>query len=319
MTKLSSVGDYERELATLDEMIRYQRSLLEAEPDFALEMQIHSLEQRRATIAHEFESLADAEMTGQEISVIFEGRPVRGHSMDSEFMGKMLVNIQKLVTALVASEDPRVGQAGPFRQDARSVSRLQFAGSFEGSFGMRLETQQEQVFLDGFVPLAPTFDTLLNLLAAGDDIERVLDLVGEIGPRARKQYEDLLDELSDEHAHMRVIWPTTMGRREASLQSRQATRLVDTLREVVEEDHEAHWYTGVLDISNSRHGRFGFITDEGRAFDGVVETGIRDQLRNYYDTRCHAWIATRELRHPSTGAVRHTHRLQELRPLESEP
>ena len=151
-------------------------------------------------------------------------------------------------------------------------------------------------------------------MGAGDDPERVLTHLAEIAPRAARQYEELIAELSNNEADIRVIWPNVSGDREAALRSTQSGRLLATLREV-DEDSSGSYYEGTLDISNRRHGRFGFVTGDGVQFDGVVEDELMDKLRDFYDRRCRAWIETRTVTHRRTGIRKVSHRLQELLPL----
>lgn len=315
MSKLQSAADYKREIAELDAMIAAHRQA-GSSGSFALELSLQSLEQRRAGLIAEMELLGDEQMRGQEISVIFKGEPVHRHRLDAEFMGEMLLKLQHLVQAIVASEDETTGQKGPFRTNVREVARLHFAGAFAGSFGMRLEAFQEQPQLDGFFTLAPTMQALIDLLSAGDNPNEVVKRLAELGRRATVHYHEVVESLTQGGADMRVIWPTISGEREAALPYPTAVRLLRTLEDV-QEDSWGHWYEGRLDIGNSRHGRFGFTTDDGKTFDGKVEAQILDKLGMYFNKHCRAWIVTRELRHNRTGITRLSHRLQELEELPS--
>lgn len=318
MSKLRSVADYEREIAGLDAMIKREHRLNEVEYDAAADLSLHSLVQRREALAAELRMLGDERMPGHELDVIFSGEPVRGHSLDAEFMGKVLLKIQNLVRAMVAAEDHSTAQSGSFSDDVRRVARLQFAESFAGSFGMRLEAFQEQYELDGRIPLAPTLSSLIELLEAGDSPEPVLLHLAELGQRASKHYEELVEELSKGAADMRLIWPNVSGQREANLRQSQATKLLGTLREVREET-DGRFYTGFLDVANKRHGRFGFQTDDGYFFDGVVEGHLLPYLREFYDRHCRAFITTRVVRHQRTGIEKRSHRLQELQSVPDTP
>ena len=316
MSRLRSAADFAREIAELDALIAEHRT---ASPtsSFSVQLSLQSLERRRADLVERMQSLGDGRMLGHELDIIFNGPPVRQHRLDAEFMGELLLKLQHLLQAMVASEDDTTGQKGPFRTNVREVSRLHFAGAFPGSFGMRLEAFQEQPELEGFFALAPTLDALIGLLRAGDDPTEVLNRLADFGRRTTQHYREMVESLTDGGADMRVVWPTVSGPREASLPLPTSTRLLKTLEDV-EERTWAHWYDGRLDIGNSRHGRFGFTTDDGKTFDGKVEPQIVDELGLYFNKHCRAWIATRELRHERTGVTRLSHRLQELKELSEE-
>lgn len=315
MTRLQSVADYERELAELDAMIESTRTVVAEDRDFASEMSLRSLERRRIALATELETVSDEEMAGHELDVVFNGKPVLYNRLEADFMGKVLLKIQGLVRSIAASGTPSADRSGPYPAEIKRVSELHFANAFAGSFGMRLEAIQEQPELDGFIALSPTLRAFLQLLEAGDNPSALLERLAEIGPRAMTHYEDLINELSSNSADMRVLWPNKGPLREVALRSTQATRVLETLRDV-RELSSAQWYSGRLDISNKRHGRFGFLTDGGETFDGVVEEHLLDSLREFYDRHCRAWIVTNSIEHKRTGIVKKHFRLQGLEPLD---
>jgi hypothetical protein len=313
VTRLLSVADYEREIAQLDELIQQSQGLTDANslPSFASGIMVRSLGERRADLLKRLHEIGDSGMSGHEIDLIFNGQPIHGNRVDAEFMGKILLRIQTLVRSILAGDSKDAHQSGPFSARIKKASDLQFAGSFAGSFGMRLEVSQEQLELDRSISLAPTLQMFIELMEAGDNEEAVLTRVAELNTRAAKDYQDLVQELGSKGADMRVVWPNLSGKREASLGARQANRVLDTLREVKEEI-SARWYVGTLDNANRRYGRFGFAADDGQIFDGIVEEGIIDSLREFFDRPCSAWIETRKVTHQRTGMTKQSHRLQEL-------
>lgn len=309
MSRLQTLSDYERELTRLDEMVESAKAL--GINDVATRLNLASLAGRRAALASQLAELSDEQLPGQELDLVFEGRPVVGHKIESEFMGEILQRVQHLIRAIADSERPDPRNAGPFRANIRKATTLHFAGAFSGSFGMRLEAIQEQPTLDGWLPLAPTLRTVMELVGSGDRPEEVLDHLALLGPRARRSYREFVEQLGEAHADLRVRWPNRSGPREARLRPRQAARLAQTLGQV--RSHvDGRYYLGVLDGASRRHGRFEFASNEGEQFAGVVEPEILDDLKRFYDRPCRAYILTRELEHPRTGVVRRAFRLQEL-------
>lgn len=316
MSRLKTVADYERAIAELDALISRERAVeAEANWDFATASMVRSLQKEREALNSELHAIHDDDHVAFEIDVILDGRPVREHRIETEFMGKLLLRLQGLVRSMLAASSPETRETGQVKAKFRRAAELQFAGSFSGSFGMRLESIQEQVELDGSLAIAPVLRSLLELLEAGDNTDLALEKISELDIRSSKAYEDLVSELSNNEADIRVIWPNLSGPREAALRSTQASRLLTTLREVRDESNGA-WYLGTLDEASKRYGRFGFMTDEGATFDGVVEEPLIDTLRDYYDRRCRAWIETRVITHQQTGVVKKSHRLQQLEPVD---
>jgi hypothetical protein len=129
--------------------------------------------------------------------------------------------------------------------------------------------------------------------------------------RATTDYEELIEELTTSKADMQLVWPHVSGERQVALPATKAARVLTTLREV-QVNSSGRFYWGTLDQASRRYGRFGFASDEGEIFDGVVENHLIDELKFYYDSRCKAWIETKTVRNPRTGAIKKSHRLQEL-------
>jgi len=311
MSRLQSASDYQREIAALDRMLGEERALSADDRTFAGQFSLQQLEQRRDSLIRELHDLGDDGLTHHEIDVILTGQPVMGHAIQVEFLGVVLTKLQEFVRSLLTAEQRPDAQRRRFAADIRKISNLQLAGTFPGSFGMQLEAAQEQPELDGFTALAPTIRAMLSLIASADTPEEVLDRLAESGPLVTTSYKELLGVISAANADMRVVWPSVEARAEASVRASQAAQMVKTLEEV-RETTSGQYYTGVLDITNRRNGRFGFTTEDGERFDGIVEPHVMDDLRRFYDRRCQAYILTREFHHLTTGARRKQHRLQEL-------
>jgi hypothetical protein len=311
MSRLATVNDYRAQIATLDAMIAAHEA---AGMDFATEVEVFGLRQRRDELAQELASASDASLLGQELDIVLTGKPVVQHKLEAEFMGKILLRVQNLVRSLVAAADASLALTGPFRAQVRRASTLHFAEAFQGSFGMKLEAIQEQPELDGFTEVAPSLDTFVSLLGEAEDPEKVLDRLAPLGPRATTHFRELVSELSSADANMRVRWPTTEGERTALIKATAATKLVSTLKELRESADGRYW-VGKLDEASSRKGRFGFTTSDGTVLAGVVESHLIPTLKDFYDQSCKAYILTRELEHPRTGIIKRSHRLQELLPV----
>ena len=315
MSRLQTYGDYAREIARVEQLIA--QTTPRAEASAAAGLARRSLERRLESLRTEVARLNDDAVPGQELDVVIEGRPVLGHAIETEFMGRVLLQLQHLVRSVAASQGPQSANAGPLPSAVRRASTLHFASAFPGSFGMRLEAIQEQLELNEFPPLAPTFREVFALLHVEGDGSEVVARLAELGPRARATYRDLLDEFGKAGADVRVDWPGFGGVQTVRVRATQARRMLDTMSRL-RVHVDGRYYTGLLDQASRRRGRFGFESDEGETFDGVVESEIVDTLREFYDRRCRAYILTREVEHPGTGVRKRSHRLQELLPVDVE-
>lgn len=312
MSKLQSVADYEREIAELDRLIQLEESLAQEHGmDFATELSIQSFRTRRAALEQEMRELGDERMPQHEIAVTFEGRPIHNHTVEAAFLSTMLRDLQRVVESVVASAAGSTGRTGPLAQAVRQRSTLRFAGSFAGSFGMRLETAAQELELDDAGSVAHTVDTLVRLLESGDDSPRLLEAIAPLTARARANYMSLLDHLRESGAEMRVEWRSTKGPRQARLTATKAERALDKLRRVDEKEYlQSH--RGVLDGAIKSRGIFEFRTDDGEVLAGGVAESVIPRLREFFDQPCIALITTREVTDRTTGDTRVYHRLEDL-------
>ena len=323
MSRLRTYQDYRRAIASAEAMAAEAEAEADGDPEtglapsFAEELAARSFRAHADRLRAELARYDDDSLPGHELDFVFEGAPVRGHRMDTEFMGHMLLSVQHLVRSVAASDAGRSTNAGPFPAGLRRATALDFAGSFDGSFGMRLEAVNDQPELTGGASIAPTVRTVLDLLAAVSEPAEALTRVGELGPRARKTYRELVSQIGRAQANVRVEWPGMGGVQRVEVRHYAAQRLVAALKDIrVRAD--GRYVVGVLDEASRRKGRFGFTTADDEHFDGLVETDLIPQVKEFYDRGpCRAYILTREVEQLQTGAIRRSHRLQELLPLDA--
>jgi hypothetical protein len=312
MSKLQSPMDYEREIAELDRLIRLEEAYVEQHGrDFAAELSLHSLRARRESLLEELEALGDERLPQQELAVVFEGRPVHDHAVDATFLSTMLRDLQRVVENIVASAAGSTGRTGRVAQDIRERSTLRFAGSFAGSFGMRLETAAQELALEDTGSIVHTLDQLVRLLESD---ERTSELLGAIAPltaRARASYMTLLDHLSESRADMRVTWRSARRTRSARLTAQRANRILSKLRHV-DEKETLQSYPGILDGAIKTRGFFEFRTEDQRVMAGEIAPNVIPHLRDFFDQPCVALITTREVTDRTTGDRRTFHRLEQL-------
>lgn len=315
MSKMMSARDYHRELGELKSLIAQEERLTaEFGPDAGAEAVLHSLRNRYEALASEFERLGSDGLEKQELSVVFEGKPVHGHTVDATFLGTMLQDLQRVVEAIVATSHGVLTRTSSLPQAVRKRAALRFAGSFAGSFGMELETVEQELDLGDPAAMGSSIQSLVNLLQVGEQ-DAVLDSLGALNSRGRVRYMELLSDLAKSGATMRVDWPSTNGRVSASLRASQAKKLHARLSNVSEKE----WirsYRGTLDGALKNRGLFEFRTENDDVFSGRLGPGVMDDLKRFhYEEPCIATISTREVTDAVTQDRRQFHRLERLQPI----
>jgi hypothetical protein len=311
MSRLLSAADYQRELAELDAIIASEEQIsAEYGTEPASELLLDSLRSRREALATEMLTLGDEGMPQQELDVIVEGRPVHQHAVEVPFLSKLLEDLQNLVRSIAASASGSASRTGPLTESVRQRAGLRFAASFPGSFGMRIETGEQELDLDDAGSQLHTFGALLDLLN-GEQGEDLLGSLTPLNPRARSHYVTLLEHLSASGADVRIRWGTTKGPRTVALRARQARRIADRLTRIAIQE-SIHSYEGLLDGAMRTRGLFEFHANDGRVFAGEIAPNIPQDLREFFLGPCVALITTRQLRDTTTGDVRIHHRLEQL-------
>jgi hypothetical protein len=316
MSKMMSARDYHRELGELRSLIEHEERLTaDYGPDAASDAVLQSLKSRYDILARELERLGNEGMEKQELSVIFEGRPVHGHTVDASFLGTMLQDLQRVVEAMVATTHGVFTRTSSLPKGVRKRAALRFAGSFAGSFGMELETADQELELGDPSSIGAAIRSLVQLLQVGDDAA-IIDSLDALNSRGRIRYMEMLNDLAKSGATMRVEWPSVSGRVSASLRAAQAKKLHDRLSHVSEQEWMKS-YRGTLDGALKNRGVFEFRTSENEIFTGRLGPGVLEDLKQFhYEEPCIATISTREVVDAVTQDRRAFHRLEKLRPIE---
>lgn len=311
MTDLRSVADYEREIAHLDWLI----NAAERVGDAASGVVVSGLAARREELTRVRAAMGDAEAPGHEMEVVLTGKPVEGHTVHAGFLSAILDRLQKIVRSAVNNAAGTRARSGRFADAIARRGTLRFAGAFESSFGMRLETADDQMELGGTSPIAPTFDALVRLLSSST-VDDMVDPLATLGQRATGHVRELLEDLRKGGADMRVRWPSSTGILSAHMTATRAAQISEQF-EQVESRQVGRTIVGEMDGGLRKRGLFGFQADSGEMYEGTISPDILEDRRDFMFERCKAWIVTNTVRNRLTGKTSEKHRLLELSPLDA--
>lgn len=313
MSRLMSAADYQREIAEAEGMLRSEREMVERYGrDAASELAMTTWQNRINELRRELEAVGDAGLPTQELSLRFEGRPVHGHSVEVPFIATALRNFQSIVTASVGSALGRMARSGRFNESLRNQSTLRLVETFPGSFGLHLETSDEQLELSGSNFIAEAVDSLMDLMTAEGD-EAVFEALEPFDARAVVNYRRFLEHLKANRADMEVSWHSVAGAQSVRLTAERAGSISRRLAQFKKTEERAEWIQGRLDGAIKTKGFFQFITHAGLILSGNVAKSVLDRLREYYDRECEAFVTTVVVTDAATGDVKTWHRLDDLR------
>jgi hypothetical protein len=162
----------ESELAALEALVR------EAEGEDPLGTL--SLEQRAEEIRLQLDLLG-AEKHHADVTLLFYGKPVDGSKgIDAEFAGKALQSYQAALSKHMNSLAGRaLGRRGPVPE--RKLSRMNIVDVVHGSFGFRLEEDNEELEM---------FDTSLR-----DAVHAISNILGDIASPSDAAFESVIEDI----------------------------------------------------------------------------------------------------------------------------
>lgn len=320
MSRLLSAADYQRELGALRGMIAEEERITEQYgPEPAAEIALASMRDRYSRLTAELESLGKSRVERHELAVVFDGRPVHEHSVDATFLGEALTRLQRVLEAMVASASGLKSRMASLPKQIQKKAGLRVSATFAGSFGVALETQeQEPSLFEDPSSIGHSISAFLKLVHGVESSEELLDAMEPLNARARTRYMELLQHLAENGADMRVEWPTGTAVSSASLRASQAKKLKERLSRVSEAE-SIKSYRGTLDGALKNRAIFEFKTEDGEVYTGRLGPGVLDQLSSFhYEEPCIATITTRIVFDEATGTQRVFHRLERLQSLEQQ-
>jgi hypothetical protein len=317
MSRLSSAADFRREIAEIDSMLAAREELgqrygLTRETDIGR----IALERRRAQLVQEMSSRGDARMPLHELDFIFKGAPVSHGTIETEFLAGVLHSLQRFVRAVVEAGVSVPGRATTdFLRQVRRRSSLRLAHTFEGSFGIHLETSEHELslFANDESPVFRAVSAVVELLDGHADEQQMLDALGDVGESAKRPYADILRQLERNHADVTVNWATVDGIREAHLRPNTAAIRRQRL-ERVHVSTQTRSVLGRLDEAGKRRGYFEFIGDDGELIKGRVADDALPVLKLYFDEPCQALFTVTVVHDEITGIEKEKYRLDRLAP-----
>lgn len=196
MSKLTRAA-LESELATLESLIR--------EGEIADPLGVLSLRERASEINRQLEKLGQPKHHA-DVTLLFYGKPVDGSKgIDAEFAGKALQSYQSALSKHMNALTGRaLGRRGPIPE--RKLSRMNIVDVVHGSFGFRLEEDNDELDM---------FDTSLHV--AVQEITKILadiaspsdiifeQAIEEIDSRTFLSVKGLIELLRNEEARFKIV------------------------------------------------------------------------------------------------------------------
>lgn len=266
-----STREIKRQLADLAKV----KSQAEAygTPDFASRISLQSLCDHEQEL---LEELRAAEMleSGSAAELVFDGDPVRDHSIQAAFLGVMLGKVQQMINSLAQVLIGVPTARAPLPRNIVAENRLLVVGWFPSSFvvRLRLPTREELGQLID-TESESVLEGLAEMLGEQAPSPRTLDWVSH--PRVKKHYYEFLDAVAKQGAIVR--FRTRHHPYGATINAREARDRVDWL-DLLTVKEEILTLSGILVGGNIESGRFE-LKAEGEMFRGKVSDAANARMR----------------------------------------
>lgn len=274
-----------------------------------------------------------SELAGQQrpvLQYVLEGPAVAAERLDARFLGLSLVKLQETLTAVGQAVEGKVRATGRIPSDIQARTRLQFAGTVYGSFGVLLEGDEEpiqtELLPDGRPPrlglleesIVRVFDVLESTARADADEDTLLDTYADLGERAVGRLKELSDELANQPARLRMAWSGPLvPERSITLDRVQILSVnrflagVDTRAETIELDGRLAGARFDTDVFFFRE------ADSERLVQGAMAEEVIDKARDLVARACRATVQETLFRTRAGGHEARKYVLLDLAPLTS--
>jgi hypothetical protein len=251
------------------------------------------------------------------VNVRLEGASMVGHTVDALKLSEFLTNLQYSVSSIAQAAANEVRRRG-FSQQIRSLTGMRVAGTFAGSFGLRLSgplpDAQQTLFPtdDPERVFGASVDTLLDVLQASTyeaPETSILESVLPLSPRAVYYVARLTGVLASLTERVHVTWHPSAGEgREVTLSKLQAATIAEILGRQ-ERTETTRTVSGVLGGASLIRGSFELELSDGQILRGVAADELFDDMTRLFGKQCLAHLKVTLVQHPADGEVRENYEL----------
>jgi hypothetical protein len=273
-------------LMEVEVALQAQRQALALKPtSFAFQLSCENLQDLQERLIQERAEVLRHRI-GEALEVALTGRRFGSDGASIDHLGIFFRRLQKLYSSIAQSIQSGPTLSGPIAGDIRAATELQLAGVFPSSFGM-LMTVPSETDLTGRSLASDSLVALFKALSPEKDEKTLMQLSGELGPRASSHLRHLARELARSDATLRLAWATTNGHQVTSLiRPADALTIVENLDKIVQTRSEEMSLSGVLAGASLVRNRFELLVDGGEVIEGTILSGLAEHVKGVFGAHC---------------------------------
>lgn len=281
--KLRRPGSILKEMDRLHELIDENRRLIQEHPsEFALQLSLMSFENREKALLEELDK-SNKSLLIDTFDLDIAGDSVDYHRISSSVLGKILLDLQKVISSIAHSITDRASAiSGPIPYDIICGSRIDAVATCGGSFKIVLTSNQPAL---GESLTKTSFRRFNRLLDSEDNKELIREEIHDLGPRAINRYKELLDTIYKSNSQIKlydVMKPEGFETR--VITSEMAKRIYDkiTNEEAIPDKEEC--YSGTIKGLSLLKYTFEFLVDESAdIISGNFNPKLSEKIKNSLD------------------------------------
>lgn len=232
------------------------------------------------------------------LDAVLAGPAAEGQKIDVKFLVSALAPLQEAVTAIGQALDFTATDRAPVPGAVRDVTSMKLAGTFAGSFGLRLEgptveiEEQAELDLAGAGPVLSTFErsvgTLFDAIDAAEDDnyeENVRTVMSKMGRRGVVHLRALAVQFSASTNRMTLVSTSGAQERRTVIARTVAQRITSVADDTEIEEVETRVRGRLVGASLARR-TFELETEDETLIKGSVGPNVLGYLSRYFDTDC---------------------------------
>lgn len=269
-------------MSSLHDLIRENDQLISLYPDnFALKQNGEVLKNREKVLLNELEQVYHR-LKLDAFDVSLEGEVVHGTIIPLSFIGKIMVNLQDIVTSIAQSIREGPTERGAISKQTIDYSRLNLVSTGPGSFRI-IVTSYQPTIIDSLAKIS--LARFNDLIECEDDSELIKQQIKGLGLRVVSKYKDFLDTIYKNNANIRFyekIKPKEF--KPKLISSDLAKRIYDAIVKEESKMDEDVVYRGILKGLSLISYTFEFLIEESQeTIKGTFDESLSLEVKGHFD------------------------------------
>ena len=220
------------------------------------------------------DSSIEANQTKREIiDLALVEKDLISNEINASTLGFVLISSQELIHSLGYKSESKT-RTYKIPKEQQKHTLLRASGLFAASFGIRLESANQDLF--GLNEASIAIDLFIKLLEAKSDSDKLLPLINNIGLKSSSRYIYFLKTLKENSVSLSAEWasPSRTKIKKATLNITEAEHIISILEKEEKANIEKHTLRGELVGVYMDSKSFWFHSGDGMVYKGELSESL---------------------------------------------